>query len=271
MPELPEVEIVRCTLLPLVVGRTVKKVNFGEYNLRKPLPREIAKIVPDEKLLEIKRRGKYLLLKFARGVLVVHLGMTGSFCWSENVTPLAKHEHFSLDFCEGGSLRYRDPRRFGLLEWTKTDPNALPELANLGVEPLTEDFNAQYLFRRVQRSRLALKPFLMNNEIVVGIGNIYATEILFAAGIHPERLANSLTLTESKKIIIETKRILSTSIEYGGTTIRDYLNGLGKIGSYQNKLRVYGHAGEKCPRCQTTLIGIKQSQRSTVYCPKCQK
>ena len=271
MPELPEVENVRCTLLPFVVGRTVQRVHFSKYNLRKPLPRGITKILPQQSLLEITRRGKYLLLRFTKGVLVVHLGMTGSLCWSEGRESLGKHEHFSLDFCEGGSLRYRDPRRFGLLLWTEADPFELPELANLGVEPLTEAFNAHYLFNLAQHSRLPLKLFLMKNEIVVGIGNIYATEILFAARLDPRRQACSLTLSESHKIVVAAKHILSNALQHGGTTIRDYLNGVREAGSYQNALKVYGRAGEKCPCCKAILVGIRQGQRSTVYCPKCQK
>ncbi|MGE8557271.1 MAG: bifunctional DNA-formamidopyrimidine glycosylase/DNA-(apurinic or apyrimidinic site) lyase [Acinetobacter sp.] len=266
MPELPEVETTKTSLLPLL-EQTVLNVEVRQSSLRWPIPDNIQKL-KGQKLLQLTRRSKYILAEFEQDSMLWHLGMSGSFRLCEKNTELRKHDHLIIQF-EDIELRYHDPRRFGCILWL--DQNSQTKLIDtLGPEPLSDAFNAEYLFEKFKKKNVAAKVAIMDNHIVVGVGNIYATESLFNLGIHPAQPASSLTRTQIEKLVIEIKRILKQAIDLGGSTLRDYTNAMGENGYFQQTLLAYGRAGEMCVNCETTLQNLKLGQRASVFCPECQ-
>ncbi|MFH7804824.1 MULTISPECIES: bifunctional DNA-formamidopyrimidine glycosylase/DNA-(apurinic or apyrimidinic site) lyase [unclassified Acinetobacter] len=266
MPELPEVETTKTSLLPLL-DQTVLKVEVRQPSLRWPIPENIQKLV-GQKLLKLTRRSKYILAEFEQDCMLWHLGMSGSFRLCAATDELRKHDHLIIQF-EDIELRYHDPRRFGCILWL--DQNSQSKLIDtLGPEPLSEAFNAEYLFEKFKKKNVAAKVAIMDNHMVVGVGNIYATESLFNVGIHPAQPASSLSFQQIEQLVIEIKRILKQAIDLGGSTLRDYTNAMGENGYFQQTLLAYGRAGEMCVNCETTLENLKLGQRASVFCPECQ-
>ena len=266
MPELPEVETTKTSLLPLL-GQTVLKVTVHQPSLRWPIPNDLQKLV-GQKLIQLTRRSKYILAQFEQDTMLWHLGMSGSFRICDEHDELRKHDHFILQL-DDVQLRYHDPRRFGCILWL--DEYSQSKLIDtLGPEPLSDAFYAEYLFSKFKTKNTAIKVAMMDNHIVVGVGNIYATESLFNLGIHPAQPASTLTFQQVEKMVIEIKRILKQAIDLGGSTLRDYSNAMGENGYFQQTLLAYGRAGEMCVNCETTLENLKLGQRASVFCPQCQ-
>lgn len=268
MPELPEVETSRRGIEPYLVGHTIVHAIVRNGRLRWPVSNEILAL-SDQLVLSVQRRAKYLLIELKRGWIIIHLGMSGSLRVLPEEIDADKHDHVDLVMDTGKVLRYTDPRRFGAWLWSE-DLSASNVLAHLGPEPLGEDFNAAYLFEKSRSKRTPIKPWLMDNKLVVGVGNIYASESLFAAGISPDRAASSLSEEEAGLLVATIKAVLLRSIEQGGTTLRDFLQSDGKPGYFAQELQVYGRAGELCRVCGTPILSKKHAQRSTFYCPTCQ-
>jgi formamidopyrimidine-DNA glycosylase len=275
MPELPEVETTRRGIAPHLIGRRIVNVTLRRADLRWPIPREISELLPGQRIDDVERRAKYLLLHTAAGSALLHLGMTGVLrVLPPDIAP-GTHDHVDLLLEPGQQtgpriLRFTDPRRFGCLLWQP--PGATHELlSNLGPEPLTDDFDGALLWRRSRGRKAAVKLFLMDNAIVVGVGNIYASEALFAAGIDPRRAAGSISRARYDRLAGEVKRILAYAIERGGTTLRDFINPDGAPGYFFRELFVYGREGEPCKVCGTPIKQTVIGQRSTFWCPRCQK
>ena len=236
-------------------------------SLRWPIPNDLQKLV-GQKLIQLTRRSKYILAQFEQDTMLWHLGMSGSFRICDEHDELRKHDHFILQL-DDVQLRYHDPRRFGCILWL--DEYSQSKLIDtLGPEPLSDTFHAEYLFSKFKTKNTAIKVAMMDNHIVVGVGNIYATESLFNLGIHPAQPASSLTFQQVEKMVIEIKRILKQAIDLGGSTLRDYSNAMGENGYFQQTLLAYGRAGEMCVNCETTLENLKLGQRASVFCPQCQ-
>ena len=273
MPELPEVETTRRGIAPHCLGKTVAQLIVRQGQLRWPVPAALSRILPGQTLLAVERRGKYLLLQFAAGTAIWHLGMSGSLRVVEAASAPGKHDHIDLCFTTGLCLRFNDPRRFGALLWQPSNEPIEQHslLAHLGPEPLSEGFDSVYLFERSRKLRVALKPWIMDAKVVVGVGNIYANEFLFNARLHPEQAAGSLTRKQAERWVAAIKTILQYAITRGGTTLRDFVGGDGKPGYFAQELNVYGRGGEPCTACAKSLVEIRLGQRSTVYCPRCQK
>ncbi len=270
MPELPEVETTRRGITPHVLGKTVTRVIIRQARLRWPVPEALPERLRRRKLLSLERRGKYLLLGFRHGTLILHLGMSGSLRVLPASTPAGKHDHFDLVF---GSqcLRLRDPRRFGAVLWTTDPVENHPLIRHLGPEPLAEEFSGSWLFERSRDRRMAVKPFIMDGRTVVGVGNIYANEALFRAGISPARACGGISAQRYERLAQAIKEILATAIERGGTTLRDFLQTDGNPGYFAQELQVYGRTGQPCPNCDADIRHRTQAQRSTYYCPRCQR
>ncbi len=271
MPELPEVETICRSLGTKIVGQTMVAARIKNAKLRQPIPRKLVKILPGQQLHRITRCGKYILLHVDLGTLIIHLGMSGNLQIKPSNHEIGKHEHFNVTFDDGLALCYSDPRRFGAILWTEKPPSQHGVLKNLGCEPLSQEFTAEFLWQRARAKRCSIKQLLMDNKIVTGIGNIYANEILFATQIYPLRSAASITKEECRNIVKESRKILRLAIRHGGTTLKDYTDGKGKRGSFQRYLKVYGRAGKECTNCQTKLAMVRIGQRSTVFCPRCQR
>ncbi len=271
MPELPEVETTRRGIAPHVEGRRVSNVIVRQAQLRWPIPTELASAIQRKTLKNITRRGKYLLFEFSNGHMIIHLGMSGSLRVITNTQEQPqKHDH--VDICFAGCvLRYHDPRRFGAILWTTQAPLEHKLIAHLGPEPLSDDFNADYLFSKSRKRQKDIKTFIMDSKVVVGVGNIYANESLFSAAIRPTKAASTLTKKQSECLVDEIKTVLARSIKQGGTTLRDFVGGDGKPGYFVQQLNVYGRGGKPCVLCQKPLKEIRQAQRATVYCTHCQK
>ncbi|HNB19299.1 MAG TPA: bifunctional DNA-formamidopyrimidine glycosylase/DNA-(apurinic or apyrimidinic site) lyase [Agitococcus sp.] len=268
MPELPEVETTKQGLLPLL-KQTVTAVYIRQPRLRQLVPDSLNEIV-GQTCLEFSRRGKYIILKTERGHALIHLGMSGSLRLCFPTEDYRKHDHVILNFSNGFSLRFHDPRRFGVFLWLTTPVLEHPLLAKLGVEPLTDDFDGLYLFNRSRQKSIAIKSFIMDSHIVVGVGNIYANEALFAAGIHPLHPAKHLDQSAYHRLAQHIKTILASAIERGGTTLRDFVNSQGEMGYFQQELSVYGKEGKPCIICHSPLQLIRINNRSTIYCSQCQ-
>jgi formamidopyrimidine-DNA glycosylase len=269
MPELPEVETTRHGISPWITGRTVTGVIARRHALRWPLP-DLAALLPGRTVQHISRRAKYLLLTCDdAGTLLIHLGMSGSLRILPTDTAAQTHDHLDIQF-DSHCLRLRDPRRFGAVLWTEELPAQHPLLRHLGPEPLSAAFNADYLYACARSRRTAIKTLLMNGKVVVGVGNIYATEALYAAGIHPNRAACRITHTRLARLVNAVQQILRTAIQQGGTTLRDFQQEDGKPGYFRHQLQVYGRADQPCYHCQTHLQMQRIGQRSSVYCPNCQ-
>lgn len=266
MPELPEVETTKTSLLPLL-DQAVKHVEIRQPSLRWPIPNDMQKLV-GQRLLKLTRRSKYILAQFEQDTMLWHLGMSGSFRLCEANDELRKHDHMIIQF-EDMQLRYHDPRRFGCILWLD-DHSQAKLIDTLGPEPLSDAFDAAYLAQKLKTKNTAIKVAIMDNHVVVGVGNIYATESLFNMGIHPAQSAKDLTSVQIEKLVVEIKRILKQAIDLGGSTLRDYSNAMGENGYFQQTLLAYGRAGEMCVNCETTLENVKLGQRASVYCPECQ-
>lgn len=266
MPELPEVETTKASLTPLV-GQTVQQVSIYQPSLRWQIPADLTRL-QGQSLKTLGRRAKYIVARFSEDALLMHLGMSGSFTLLPSHEARRKHDHLCIDF-EQIQLRYHDPRRFGSILWLH-EPRAQSLLASLGVEPLEDGFNPDYLAARLQNKQTAIKVAIMDNPIVVGVGNIYATEALFYTSIHPARPAASLSRSEIEQLVTEIKRILSQAIQLGGSTLRDYVNGQGETGYFQQTLAAYGRAGQACVQCGATIDSLKLGQRASAFCPVCQ-
>ncbi|MEG3132257.1 bifunctional DNA-formamidopyrimidine glycosylase/DNA-(apurinic or apyrimidinic site) lyase [Rouxiella sp. T17] len=268
MPELPEVETSRRGIEPYLVGHTIMHAVVRNARLRWPVSQEIMAL-SDQVVISVQRRAKYLLVELKTGWIIIHLGMSGSLRVLAEETEPAKHDHVDLVMDTGYVLRYTDPRRFGAWLWSE-DPQGSSVLSHLGPEPLSEAFNADYLREKSLKKKSPIKPWLMDNKLVVGVGNIYASESLFVAGISPDRPANSLTQEEYALLVETIKAVLLRSIEQGGTTLRDFLQSDGKPGYFAQQLQVYGRAGEPCRVCGTPIEISKHAQRSTFFCRNCQ-
>lgn len=275
MPELPEVEITRRGLAPHVEGRRVAAVVLRRPDLRWPIPREIRETLPGQRIDAVRRRAKYLLLDTAAGSVLLHLGMSGSLRLVPVATPARTHDH--VDFVlrggrgqPGRALRFTDPRRFGCVLW-QPPGSTHPLLRGLGPEPLDPGFDGDYLFERSRGRRVPVKAFLMDQKVVVGVGNIYATEALFEAGISPLRAAGRVSRERYAALATAVRRVLRKAIRRGGTTLRDFVRPNGEPGYFEPQLTVYGHGGQPCPRCGRRLKQLAIGQRATVWCGHCQK
>ncbi len=269
MPELPEVEVTRRGIAPRLIGRSLAGVTVREPRLRWPVSKALARLVGCT-VRAVKRRGKYLLLDCGRGHLIVHLGMSGSLRLVDPSQPPDRHDHVDLAF-DGSLLRLRDPRRFGAILWTEAPPDSHPLLRRLGVEPLSGAFDAARLHALTRGRSTSIKQFLMDGQRVAGMGNIYASESLFLAGIRPQARALRLGIGRCAKLVAAIKRTLRAAIRAGGASLRDFVGGDGARGCFQNRTWVYDRAGLPCRRCGTTIRRIVQGQRATFYCPACQK
>ena len=238
--------------------------------MRWPVCANLSKVLIGQRVLAISRRAKYLLFSCTHGTLIVHLGMSGKLSIVDDGAIPAKHDHLDFVLDNNLILRYTDPRRFGSVHWTTDSPAEHRLLAHLGVEPLTADFSGQYLFTATRNKRTPIKTLLMDAAIVVGVGNIYANEALFFAGIRPNRPAHTLALPECVKLVQFSKKILRQAIKKGGTTLKDFFNADGKPGYFTQNLMVYGRNGQHCSNCNALLQSIKINQRATVFCPSCQ-
>ena len=271
MPELPEVETTRRGLEPHLVGQRIEAAIVRHAGLRHPVPEDLQHTLRGLAIRGIARRGKYLLLDCNKGWLILHLGMSGSLRILPAATPAEKHDHFDLVLESGQCMRLRDPRRFGAVLWTTAPPESHPLLANLGVEPLTATFDGDFLYRASRGRRTPIKQFLMDGHIIVGVGNIYANEALFSAGINPKIAAERLGKARCEKLVGIVKETLLRAIAAGGSTLRDFVNSSGNPGYFQQQYQVYGRADQPCRRCGAVVRQLRQGQRSTFYCPGCQK
>ena len=274
MPELPEVETIRRTLEPKLTGLTFTAVNILlPRMIKQPEPDTFAAGIIDKKIEKIKRRGKYLLLLLSDNyILLVHLRMTGRLIYSDKAAPLAKHTHVIFTLNDGCELRFCDTRQFGGLWLVTTDSlSELPGFKKLGLEPLSDMFTREYLKQELSRRRTRIKPLLLDQTFIAGMGNIYTDEALYRARINPERLASTLTDIEIAELHRAIQEVLREGIENRGTTLRDYMDGEGRSGSYQDLLRVYGREGKPCTRCNLPIVRKKVGGRSSYYCPVCQK
>ena len=269
MPELPEVETTCRGIEPYLVGQKVVEITIRQPRLRWPIPISLQQL-RGQKIQSVKRRGKYLLLKADHGTVILHLGMSGSLRIVDSDYSVKKHDHVDFVLNKGKTLRFHDPRRFGSVLWTQEDPYQHRLLQSLGIEPLSTDFNGEYLAQRAKNRKVVVKNFIMNAHIVVGIGNIYASESLFLAGIHPQRASGSLTLRNYKKLAESIQKILRAAITQGGTTLRDFVNESGQPGYFAQKLQVYGRKGEPCLVCDAAIQQIKLGQRTSYFCKNCQ-
>jgi formamidopyrimidine-DNA glycosylase len=271
MPELPEVETTRKGIEPHAALRRITALKVHEPRLRWRVPRDLSAIVAGQKILRVGRRAKYLLIQLESGTLLLHLGMSGSLRVLPADTPRQLHDHVDIELDSGQTLRFNDPRRFGSLHYTSGDPNEHRLLAGLAPEPFDEAFGPDYLWRITRRRRVAIKQLLMNSRLVVGVGNIYASEALFRAKVRPRRQACSLSRAETTRLARAVRTVLAQAIRVGGTTLRDYVRADGSPGYFRQKLYVYERAGQACRSCGTLVRQLTQGQRSTYYCPVCQK
>ena len=271
MPELPEVETTRRGIEPWLNGEVVDSLTVRQRQLRWPVPRRLDRELPGQRVLRVGRRAKYLLVETARGTLIIHLGMSGSLRVPAPGVAPGSHDHVDLGLSSGRVLRFNDPRRFGAMLWTTRDPLRHPLLKDLGPEPLGPAFDGDLLYRAARGRRVAIKNFIMNARVVVGVGNIYASEALFRAGIHPTRAAGRVSLRRMERLAGTIRSVLSDALEAGGTTLRDFTWGDGQPGYFAQDLQVYDRAGLPCPACETPLRRKVLGQRSTFFCANCQR
>jgi formamidopyrimidine-DNA glycosylase len=270
VPELPEVETSRRGIAPWVEQQEVCGVVVRDRRLRWPVPLDIDNRLPGQQIRSVARRAKYLLFDTAAGTALLHLGMSGSLRIIDQDEPAGKHDHVDIRFRSGKALRFRDPRRFGLLLWTE-DPFRHALLRDLGPEPLSEAFDGDHLWRAARGRRVSVKPFIMNSSVVVGVGNIYASEALFRAGIHPKRRAGRISRARMHGLAEAIRSVLQRAIEAGGTTLRDFHGGDGEPGYFRQQLDVYDRAGLPCRNCDAPIRSVVLGQRSTYYCLRCQR
>jgi formamidopyrimidine-DNA glycosylase len=271
VPELPEVETTRRGIEPHVVGRRITSLRVHDRRLRWPVDLALIAAVAGASIRRAGRRAKYLLLETEAGTLILHLGMSGSLRMLPRETPRIAHDHVDIELDSGQTLRFNDPRRFGSLLFTTGDPALHPLLQSLAPEPLEDDFDGEYLWKKTRRRVVAIKQLIMNSRLVVGVGNIYASEALFRARVRPRRQARSLTRRECAKLARAIKATLTMAVKAGGTTLRDYVGADGNPGYFRQKLYVYERAGLPCRVCGTAIKQFTQGGRSTYWCANCQK
>ena len=270
MPELPEVETTRRGIAPHVEGLRITKIIVRQSRLRWPVPDSVQAAV-GQTVFSVRRRAKYLLLDTPVGTIVLHLGMSGSLTVQPSDKPVVKHDHLDIVLEDGNCLRLNDPRRFGACLWQAVDDDPLKLLQGMGPEPLSDAFDGERLFERSRGRTVAVKNFIMTNAVVVGVGNIYANEALFMAGIDPRRAAGRVSRVRYLELGAHIKAVLARAIQQGGTTLRDFLGADGKPGYFRIELKVYGNKGEPCQVCGTVIRSINIGQRNSFYCPKCQR
>lgn len=272
MPELPEVETTRKGIKPYLEAAVITQVTIRNYSLRWPIPNDLAKTLDQQTIHSVKRRAKYLLIQCNTGTLMIHLGMSGSLRILDKVESdnPAKHDHVDITLDNGYLLRYTDPRRFGAVLWTNEVVNEHRLIAHLGPEPLLKGFHADYLYQQAQTKRCSVKTFIMNGQVVVGVGNIYANESLFLSGIHPKTIAQNLTEVQCENLAEQIKLVLNKAIKAGGTTLKDFKKSDGNPGYFSQQLNVYGRKDQPCLQCGNKIAHYKVTQRATYYCPVCQ-
>jgi formamidopyrimidine-DNA glycosylase len=271
MPELPEVEVTRRGLVPHLLGRRVARLVVRQPMLRWPIPDSLTERLRGRGFVDLSRRGKYLIARMApSGYLLLHLGMSGSLRIVPADAPAGPHDHVDMVLDDGHALRLRDPRRFGCLLWTD-DPASHPLLSRLGVEPLSPAFDARWLYEATRGRHAAVKAVLMDSHLIAGVGNIYANEALFRAGIHPARPAGRIGLARLDRLVIAVRETLEASIDAGGSTLRDFTDSTGKPGYFQQQYLVYGRDGLPCAVCGKPIASMRQTGRATFYCPSCQR
>jgi len=271
MPELPEVETSRRGIEPHLLNRKIKKVTIRQHKLRWPIPKNLPGLTAGKKILAVSRRAKYIYLELENGTVIIHLGMSGSLRICTEKTPAEKHDHIDIQVSNNKILRLRDPRKFGCVLWSDGNVNEHKLIKPLGPEPLDDSFTADYLHNKAKKRQCSIKAFIMNSHIVVGVGNIYASEALFRSGINPKRQAGKISITRIEKLVTAIKLTLEAAIIEGGTTLRDFTGISGQPGYFAQKLLVYGRTGEKCTQCSEPIKQFTQQARSTFYCPTCQK
>ena len=271
MPELPEVETTRSGITPHIKGQKITQVTIRHFKLRWPIPSDLASVLAGQTIHDIRRRAKYLLFQCDSGTLIIHLGMSGHLQIVSESDSIAKHSHLDIKLENEVILRFTDPRRFGAVLWTSEPIEQHSLLNHLGPEPLSDDFSADYLYKITRNRRTTIKIFIMNGQHVVGVGNIYANEALFLAGIHPKILAGKVSKAKAHTLVNVIKEVLAKAIEAGGTTLKDFKKSDGKPGYFAQQLHVYGREGEKCTQCGTAIKHFKEAQRATYFCPQCQK
>lgn len=272
MPELPEVETTLRGITPYLLEHTITDIVVRENRLRWPVSCELSTL-NNESVSSLQRRAKYLIISLGKKRLehiIIHLGMSGSLRIVEKNSELKKHDHIDFNISSGRVLRYHDPRRFGAVLWTDAPTDQHVLLRSLGPEPLSDDFTGQHLFKASRKRKVAVKNFIMDGHVVVGVGNIYASEALFLAGVRPGKAAGRVTAKQFDAIATAIKKVLAQSIEQGGTTLRDFVNSDGQPGYFQQTLNVYGRTGEPCNVCQSPIKSKVIGQRSTFYCTHCQ-
>jgi formamidopyrimidine-DNA glycosylase len=270
MPELPEVEVSRLGISPHLENQVIQTIIVRKRQLRWPIPEDIHQ-AEGLVITSIRRRAKYLLLDTSKGSIVLHLGMSGKLCVVDSDTEVKKHDHLDIVMQNGVCLRFNDARRFGSCLWQGRDEPTLSLLASLGPEPLTDEFDGARLFELSRSKSVAVKNFIMDNKIVVGVGNIYANESLFIAGIDPRKSANKVTKKRYVQLADIIKKVLASAIEQGGTTLKDFMQADGQPGYFAQQLLVYGRAGENCDACRSTIKSVTIGQRNTFYCETCQR
>ena len=271
MPELPEVETTCRGIAPHSIQQIIETVIVRQPQLRWCIPDNLADSVRGQTVQAVTRRGKYILIRMETGHIIIHLGMSGSLRFITDQSPAEKHDHVDIVFANKCCLRYHDPRRFGCILWTDQPLSEHFLLKKLGHEPLEKAFDSDYFYQCTQGRKRAIKTLIMDSHIVVGVGNIYASEALFLAGIHPKTPAKNLTVQHCKKLVAIIKQVLQQAIQQGGTTLKDFVNSEGKAGYFQQSLHVYGRKNQACLQCTTPIEQVTIGQRSSFYCPQCQK
>ncbi|MDH5517920.1 MAG: bifunctional DNA-formamidopyrimidine glycosylase/DNA-(apurinic or apyrimidinic site) lyase [Gammaproteobacteria bacterium] len=271
MPELPEVETTLRGIAPHIQGQSVSRVLVRNKNLRWPVPAALSSQLPGQTLLEIRRRGKYLLLLTEKGTAILHLGMSGSLRITSLQTPAEKHDHVDIIFANDKVLRFRDPRRFGCVLWTTQPAEQHKLIAAMGPEPLSDEFNGDYLYDLSRSRKCNIKSYIMDSKVVTGVGNIYASEALFSAGILPARQAGRISKPRYQVLAESIRQVLTAAIKQGGTTLKDFTREDGQPGYFKQSLKVYDRAGLDCTVCQQTIKQKVLNQRSTYYCSHCQR
>lgn len=271
MPELPEVETTLRGITPHILDKPITGINIRTPRLRWPIDTRLATRLPGAQLLSVQRRGKYLLLQTSVGHLIIHLGMSGSLRITDKNTAYEKHDHFEIIFTDGCCLRLKDPRRFGAVLWTEDKIEQHKLLQHLGPEPLGNDFNNEYLFKASRKKKASIKQLIMDNKIVVGVGNIYASEALFLAAIRPAIAAGRLSKQSYLELTLAIKNVLTRAIAEGGTTLKDFTQSDGQPGYFKQQLNVYGRKAQPCYHCNSLIKSKIIAQRNSYYCPVCQK
>ncbi len=270
MPELPEVETTVNGIKPLIIKQKVTDIIIRQHQLRWPIPKELPEILKGKTVISVARRAKYILINFQHGTLILHLGMSGSLRFIDKKTQAAKHDHVDIIFNNSQCLRYHDPRRFGAILWSTENIEQHKLISHLGPEPLQQEFDVDYFYNRSRKRTISIKQFIMDSKVVVGVGNIYASESLFLAGIKPTRAAGRVSKARYLKLCNAIKTVLTNAITQGGTTLRDFSNSDGKPGYFKQQLNVYDRAGLPCKNCSRTIKQITQNNRSSYYCSTCQ-